>query len=149
MTPKHCIVIYKNHSSTTEEEDIKKQEQFESVDLLEEGESVRRDVGMEDIDMDDVETGDRFSKSNIERKWSLTSGFSVGSKSSRSSMWSGSSNGSIGSSVSLARSTIHGDVECIINDISLHSHFLYWPILAFFLSIILLMVVFTGLAVIF
>ena len=107
---------------------------------------MRGDIGMEDVDMDNVETGDRFSKSNNERKWSLASGFSIVSivsKSSRSRILSGSSNESnwsIGTS---------GDVECIINDLSLHSHFLYLPIPAFFLSIIVLMVVFAVLADIF
>ena len=149
----------KSHScsclpSTTEEELFMKspQEQFESIDLLEEGESVREEVRMEDIDMADGEICDRFNNSIIEWKWSLKSGFSIGSKSSRSSVWSRSSNGSkwsFGSSLSLARSTIHGDVKCIINDLSLHSHFLYWPILALFISIILTMVVFTVLTVIF
>ena len=141
----------------SKESNTSKQEIFERVESLEMGEVVRGDLGKEDVDIDNVETGDRNRKSDRERKWSLTSSFSIGSKSSRSSILSGSSNGSgtskesswnIGSSVSLARSSIHGDVECIISDISLHSHFLYWPIPAFFLSIIVLMVVFTVLAVI-
>ena len=142
----------------SKEGNTSKQEISKTVGSVEMGEVVRGDLGMKDVDMDNIETGNQQRKSNLERKWSLTIGFSIGSKSCRSSILSGSSNESassnesswnIGSSVSLARSTIHGRIEGIINDISHHSHFLYWPIPAFFLSIILLMVVFTVLAIIF
>ena len=88
--------------------------------------------------MANVETGDIFSNSNIEKKWSLSGGFSIGSKSSRSTIWSGLSNGSkwrVWSSVSLPSSIIQGDVEGIINYLSLQSNFLYWPIPPFFLFI--------------
>ena len=153
-TTQHSIVTSKELPYIPEEKEsnTSKQKISKTVESQEKGEVVRWDVGMEDVGTEDIETGDRFSKSNIERKWSLASGFSNGSKSSRSSIWSGSSNGSIwsiGSSVSLVRSTIHGNVDCIINELFLHSHFLYWPIPAFFLSIILLMVVFIVLALIF
>ena len=148
VTLQHSIVTSKELPYIPEEKkrNTSKQELSETVESLEMEEVVRADIGIADVDMDDVETGYRFSKSNNERKWSLASGFSIVSivsKSSRSRTLSGSSNESnwsIGTS---------GDAECIINDLSLHSHFLYWPIPAFFLSIILLMAVFTVLAVIF
>ena len=82
----------------------------------------------EDAGKISAEPGGRFCKSSKEMKWSLVSSFSLGSKSTRSS---------------------RGGIECFIDDLSLHSHFLYWPIPAFFLSIILAMVIFTVLALIF
>ena len=153
VTPPLLFVTPPSKESNTSKQEISK-----TVESVEMGEVLREDLGMKDVDMDNIETVNQQRKSNLERKWSLTGGFSIGRKSCRSSILSGSSNESalsnesslnIGSSVSLARSTIHGHIECLINDISLHSHFLYWPIPAFFLSIILLMVVFTVLAVIF
>ena len=149
VTPEHSIVTYKDHPSITEEKEIDKDHPklFGTVESLEEGEAVREDAGT-----NNVETGGRFCKSSMERKWSLASSFSFGSKStrsSRSSPWSNESKRNFRSSESLARSTIHGGVECFINDLSLHPHFLYWPIPAFFLFIILAMVVFNVLAIIF
>ena len=153
-TPQHSIKTSKKLPYIPEEKEnnTSKEEKSGTVESLENEEAVRGDIGMEDVYINNIKTGNTFSKSNNERKWSLASGFSIGSKSSRSSIWSGSSNGSnwnIGSSVSLARRTIHGHIEFVINDLSLLSHFLYWPIPPFFLSIILLMVVFTVFAALF
>ena len=149
VKPEHSDVTSKDHPSITEEKETNESQiEISATDeSLQDSEALREEAGT-----DNVETGDRYGKSSLERKWSLASSFSIGSKStrsSRSSLWSNESKWSFGSSLSLARSTIHGDVECIINDLSLHPQFLYWPIPAFFLSIILLMVVFTLLALIF
>ena len=149
MPPKHSNVTIKDHTSITKEEESTKSEPelCETVNSLEDIEAM-----MEDVGTNNIKTVYSFYNSSMARKWSLASNFSFGSKSirsSRSSLRSDERKWSFGSSVSLARNTVHEDVQYIINNISLHPQFLYWPIPAFFLSIILAMVVFTVLALIF